>query len=141
MFILIFTGVWVLLGIIFLTIAIVMYFVQKKKTEVCTAKTIDTVTDVVHRSAGNPRYSSWHPVIQYTTATGEIITKATAYGTNPPQYSVGDTVHIHYNPKKADEFYLSDDKVGKIVRIVFMWVGIGMLFIGIFVSTLVGFLW
>ncbi|MBQ7521687.1 MAG: DUF3592 domain-containing protein [Clostridia bacterium] len=141
LFILIFTGVWVLLGIIFLIIAISMYFVQKKKTEVCTAKTIGTVTDVVHHSAGRPKYSSWHPVIQYTTMTGEMIKKVSAYGTNPPKYSAGDTVHIHYNPKKTDEFYLSDDKVGKIVRIVFMWVGIGMIFIGVLVGTLVGFLW
>ena len=141
MFILIFTGVWCLIGIIFLTIAIVMYFVQKKKTEVCTAKTIGTVTDVVHSSAGNPRYSSWHPVIQYTTATGETVERKSAYGTNPPKYSVGDTVHIHYNPKKTDEFYLPDDKVRKIVQIVFMWVGIGMICIGVLVGTLVGLLW
>lgn len=140
-FILIFTGVWVLLGIIFLTIAIVMYFVQKKKTEVCTVKTIGTVTDVVRSSMGNPRYSSFHPVVQYTTATGETIVRKSVYGTNPPKYSVGDTVHIHYNPQKTDEFYLPDDKVGKIVRIVFMWVGIGMIFIGVLVGTLVGFLW
>ena len=32
-------------------------------------------------------------------------------------------------------------KVGKIVRTVFMWVGIGMILIGILVGTLVGFLW
>lgn len=140
-FICIFTGVWCFLGILFLTIAIIMYFVQKKKTEVCTAKTIGTVTEVVRSYSSSQGHSSWHPVIQYTTATGQTIVRKSVYGTNPPKYSVGDSVNIHYNPQKAEEFYLADDKVGKIVRTVFMWVGIGMILIGILVGTLVGFLW
>ena len=137
MFILIFSGVWSLLGIIFLTVSAVISAAQKRKTKVCTAKAIGTVTDVVSYSAGNPHYSNYHPVVQYTTDAGETITKKSVYGTNPPKYSVGDIINIYYNPQKTDEFYIADDNIGKIVRIVFMLVGIGAIFIGVLVGTLV----
>ena len=75
MFILIFSGVWSLLGIIFLTVSAVISASQKRKAKVCTAKAIGTVTDVVSYSAGNPHYSNYHPVVQYTTDAGETITK------------------------------------------------------------------
>ena len=140
-FILIFTGVWSLIGIIFLMGSLIISSVQKRKAKVCTSKTVGTVVDVIWKSGSDPKYSSWHHVVQYTAATGQTVNTTYAYGTNPSKYETGQTVHIRYNPHNPHEFYIAGDKTAKIVQIVFLCVGIGGILIGVSVGTLVWFLW
>ena len=79
-------------------------------------------------------------MIEFTTARGEVISKQSPYGTNPPKYEIGQEVYVLYNSQKPEEFYIPDDKTRKIVQIVFGCVGGGLLFIGALVGVLVWFL-
>ena len=66
MFIIMFSGVWFLVGIIFFIIGIGMFKNRKRKESNCTLTTYGKVKDIVnHRSySNNSTTSTWHPVFE-----------------------------------------------------------------------------
>ena len=63
-----FSGIWTLIGVVFLIIGIVMLKNAKKKRINCTSQTYGKVTDIVRRVSQDSDGSSsvsWHPVFEY----------------------------------------------------------------------------
>ena len=140
MFIAIFSGVWCLIGVIFLMVSWIISAVVADKKKNCTSKAVGTVTDMVRGTSYYDRRHSmrgFHPVVQYTTARGETLTITSPVSTNPPKYKVGDTVHIKYDANKPEKFYIDGDNTINIVKTVFLFVGLGCCAIGVTVGILV----
>jgi hypothetical protein len=58
------------------------------------------VVDVVSRTktSGGERKTYFYPVVEFRTAEGEVIRFQGSSGSNPPEYRVGDTVRVRYDP-------------------------------------------
>ena len=142
LFIAVFGGIFCGLGLIFLLVAIVIASSQKNKMKVCTSKAIGTIIDVKQRTSISHEHSSsnYYPVIQYVTADGRTIVKESSFGGSKSTYKTGQEMRLLYNPSNPDEFYMPDDKIPKILKLVFSLVGVGMLLIGSITSILVYFL-
>ena len=140
----IFSGITLLLGIIFLTVGIVVTKKIKNKEINCTSKTVGKVIDIVKRRYGsgmdNYDYSySWHPVFEYKI--GELTyTKESVYGNSQPKYAVGQDVEIYYNPENHNEFYVGGDKTSKTLGTIFTIVGITLIVIAVCIFLMFRFL-
>lgn len=137
LFILIFSGIWSLLGAIFFIIGIGLKSNLKKKEQNCTAVTYGKVRDIVrhHDSKG---HSSWHPVFEYYIDDLEFI-KESPYGSSSTKYAVGQEVKIKYNPKNHHEYYIVGDTLPKMLGNIFMFIGLGMAAIAVIVAVIVLF--
>lgn len=133
MFVIIFSGIWGLLGIIFLIIGIAMLNNRKKKEIKCTSKTYGKVTDIVkHEEYNSDRgYStSWHPVFEYNIGDLKFI-KESLYGSYEAKYAIGQDVEIYYNPEDYNEYYVLGEKLPKTIAKIFTAVGIGSITIAV----------
>lgn len=134
MFILIFSGIWCFLGIVFLSVSWIISSVRANKNEVCTSKAMGTVTGF---ASGRQRSGGLYPVVEYTTARGETLTVRSNIGMNPPKYKAGDIVHIKYDPNKPESFYIDGDDTANTVKKIFFFVGLGLIAVGLTVGILV----
>jgi hypothetical protein len=59
-----------------------------------------TVTDLVRSSSSSSSSNSttYRPVVQYTTQSGETVEFTSSSGSNPPSYSKGEQVEVLYRP-------------------------------------------
>ena len=67
-FVIIFSGIWIIIGVIFFIIGVAMIRNRKRKEIKCTSKTYGKVIDIVrHKSYDSDSgYTySWHPVFEY----------------------------------------------------------------------------
>ena len=133
-FVIMFSGIWAFIGIIFFITGISILNNKKKKEKNCTIKTYAKVTDMVkHKTYDNDSGHttiSWHPVIEYNI--GELkIKKESAYGSYQSKYTIGQDVEIYYNPKNHSEFYIPGDNIQKILSATFTIIGIFAIIIAI----------
>lgn len=125
-FVLMFSGIWTLVGIIFLLIGVIMKNNMKKKELKCTFKTYGKVTDIVkrtHHDNDGGYSSSWHPIFEYNIGELKFI-KEYSYGSSPSKYAIGQTVEIYYNPEDYHDFYIGGDTLPKTLAKVFTIIGI-----------------
>lgn len=132
--IILFSGIFSLIGFIFFLIGLLMFRHINKKEKRCILKTYGIVKDVVKHKSYNSdsvKGSGYYPVFEYHV--GDVtITKESAYGSGKPRYKKGQNVEIYYNPQKCSEYYIKDDKLPHILAKVFTIVGavlIGIAFI------------
>jgi hypothetical protein len=74
----------------------VLFFLFAKKTQ-------GVIVDFV-ASRGQKGGTVYKPVFKFTTDDGEEITAYSKLGSNPPMFSVGQNINVHYsrlNPKSA----------------------------------------
>lgn len=139
LFVIIFSGVWSLLGTIFLIIGIVILKNRKLKEMNCTSKTYGKVTDIVrHRNYDNNGgySSSWHPVFEYKIGELKYI-KESIYGSSSSKFAVGQDVEIYYNPEDYNDYYVATETLSKTLGKIFTGVGIGAIIVAILVAILV----
>lgn len=126
LFVGIFSGVWGMVGIIFLIIGICMINYRKKKVLRCTSSVWGKVKDIVrqrsHNSDGGYSYS-WHPVFEYTIG-GLTYVKESSSGSTNSKFAIGQDVEIYYNPEDPHDYYVPNDKIPVILGKVFTGVGI-----------------
>jgi len=136
-FVIIISGISILLGTIFLLIGIAMLSNRKKKEINCTSSTYGKVTDIVkherYDSDGNHR-SSWHPVFEYNIGDFKFI-KEYPYGSSQSKYAIGQDVEIYYNPENYNEYYIAGDTFPKTLSIIFTIVGICIIIIDIVIAV------
>ena len=117
------------LGLVLIGAGIFMYFRSNELVRVCTEKATATVVSMredfeATTDTEGTRYI-YYPVIEYkvneNTVKGEL-----GSGSNPPAYSIGDTVEILYNPGKTEEFIVAGENQS-ITWIIFG--GLGIIFI------------
>ena len=106
MFVIIFSGIWGLIGIIFSIIGIVML----------------------------KNSYSWRPVFEYNIGELKFI-KESSYGSSQSKYAIGQNVEIYYNPEDYNEYYVVGDTLPKTLGTIFTIVGIIAIIISI-VSTI-----
>ena len=139
MFIIIFSGVWGIVGIVFFLIGILMLNNLKKKEIHCTSKTYGKIVDIVrHQSSDNDvGYSvSWHPVIEYNVGELKFI-KESIYGSSQSKYAIGQNVEVYFNPDDYNEYYIADDNLPKLLAKIFTAVGTGITILAIVLATVV----
>ncbi len=139
MFVIMFSGIWTLVGIIFFIIGIVMLNNRKKKEINCISKTYGKVTDIVRHQSydrdGGYR-SSWHPVFEYNIGELKFV-KESVYGSSQSKYAIGQDVEIYYNPEDYNEYYIAGDSIPKTLATIFTIVGIGAIMIAIVSAILI----
>lgn len=139
MFVIIFSGVWSLVGVIFFIIGIVMLNNRKKKEINCTSKTYGKVTDIVrHQSYDRDGgySSSWHPIFEYNVGELKFI-KESLYGSSQSKYAIGQDVEVYYNPEDYNEYYIVGDTLPKTIATIFTIVGICAIIIALVSAILI----
>ncbi|WP_076798292.1 DUF3592 domain-containing protein [Chloroflexus islandicus] len=58
---------------------------------------VEVVSRTVNTNSGNRTFS--YPVVEYRTATGELIRFESTLGGNPPAFQTGDRVEVLYDPQ------------------------------------------
>jgi hypothetical protein len=138
-FVIAFSGVFILVGAIFLIIGIAMFNNRKKKERNCILMTHGKVTDMVRRKSYNRdgEYTlSWYPVIEYNV--GELkFTKESPYGSYQPKYTIGQDIEVYYNPEDYDEYYIAGDSLPKTLATILTVVGIVAISIAIISAILI----
>ena len=134
MFLIMFSGILALIGVIFFIIGIAILTNWKKKEINCTSKTYGKVTDIVGRQYydRDDGYStSWYPVIEYNVGELKFI-KESPYGSSHSKYTIGQDIEVYYNPEDYNEYYIAGDNLPKTLATIFTIVGIGAIIISIF---------
>ena len=139
MFAIIFSGIWTLVGVIFLIIGIVMLKNRKKKEIKCTSMTYGKITDIVKHNdpSTDDVYSpGWYPVFEYNIGEQKFI-REYHYGSHQTRYTIGQDVEVYYNPEDYNEYYIGGDTLPKKFAIVLTLVGIVAIFIAIISAILI----
>jgi hypothetical protein len=65
--------------------------------------------------------STYTPVVQFQTSSGQSIEFVSSYSSSPPAYDVGETVTVVYPPDNPSEAIIKGD--GQMLHIIFMLLG------------------
>ena len=135
----VFTGVWCLVGVIFLGVGIALRCSFLRKEERLRARATGTVVEVVrreHRSSdGNS--VNWYPIIEFD-ADGRTLSLECEDGGGRKSFYEGQRVEVLYDPDDPSCFRLEGrSSVGLLGR-VFVIVGLLCIALGAVVGALVG---
>ena len=124
------------IGIAFWIPAMVIGIIGSNKSRKCTADTVATVIRINTRNSSDNGLE-FHPVYEYY-ASGNVYTSEGAYWKNRVP-SVGERIQIKYNPEKPKQSYIPgyDNKVFKILTIVFGIIGAVPILVCIGIAILV----
>ena len=138
-FILMFSGIWCFIGLIFLIIGIVMRHRILDRQTRCTYQTVGTVVDLVEhtrRSSDGHTSTTIHPVISYYVNGSEYVQKS-SYGSSPSPYETGQAVSLLYDPQKPEDFLLPEDKTPRRLYIAFIITAICCFVVPIVVAVMI----
>ena len=123
------------LGVSFLIPAVIIYAISANKKRKCTKSADAVVVDIETRSSDDHRLS-FYPVYEYY-ADGIKYTGVGATLSNRTP-NINDVVPVMYNPDKPKQSYIIgyDNKVYKILSIVFTVVGFIPIIIYILIAVL-----
>ena len=65
--------------------------------------------------------STYTPVVQFKTSSGQSIEFVSSYSSNPPAYDVGESVTVVYPPENPADAIIKGD--GQLLHIIFMLLG------------------
>jgi len=74
--------------------------------------------------------STYAPVVQFKTNSGQSIEFVSSYSSSPPAFDVGENVTVVYPPDSPSDAIIKGD--GQILHIIFMLVGGGVAAIGLY---------
>ncbi len=132
-FVIMFSGLWGLIGIILLVVGIFIINNRKRKEEDCTVMTNGIVKDISKRNDcdyDNVYTTRWNPVFEYKVGE-ETYIKEASYGSSRSKYAVGQKVEIYYNPEDHNEYYIVGETLPKTVGMVFSVSGVGAILIAV----------
>ncbi|MBR6033513.1 MAG: DUF3592 domain-containing protein [Clostridia bacterium] len=138
LFAIIFSGVWALIGVVFLIIGIVMHNNRKRKNVNCTSSTYGKVIDLVrHKSTSMDYYDPClYPVIEYNVGEQKFI-KEYNYGSTNPRHLIGRRIEVHYNPENYNEYYIAEDTIPTKLAKIFTFVGIAAIAVAVASAILI----
>ncbi len=132
-------AIFAFIGLIFLIIGLVFMHLHKKKKNLCTARTVGQVVDIVSRtSTDSDGYSSvaYSPVISYWVNGIEVRQTNSVYS-RPCRYTVGQNVEVMYDPMEPGKMLVAGDKSETLLFGIFTGLG-GLFFILGIVFIIVG---
>jgi hypothetical protein len=123
-----------LVGLLFLGVAVFMYYRGNALSKRCTKEVTATVIEVIEKINSDSDGVSYlyYPKFEYNVR-GEKIIKEGSDGSFPSKYVENQKVQLLYNPDKPTEFVVKGEKESLIIPIVFGVLGILML-VGGFIS-------
>ncbi len=138
LFVLIFTGVWCLVGVVFLCVGVGLRRSFLKKEERLRARAPGTITEVVrrvhHGSDGDS--VSWYPIVEFE-AEGRTISLECGDGGGRKTFREGQCVDVLYDPDDPSCFRLEGRSTTRLVGNIFLAVGLGCVAIGVIVGWIV----
>ena len=138
MFTLIFTGIWCLVGVIFLCVGIGLRRGFLKKEERLRARASGTVAEVVRRThhSSDGDSVSWYPIVEFE-AEGRRISLEYDEGGGRKTFYEGQGVEVLYDPDDPACFRLEGRSTTLMVGNIFLAVGLGCVAIGVIVGLVV----
>jgi uncharacterized membrane protein len=129
----IFPLIFIFIGIVFLALGIVFRYADNARKSGCTEITEAEVVKLVSSSDDSGGYA---PVFSYTVG-GKNYTVQENFYSSPPEYSVGETVDIHYNPDNPNKVYSDQGNIFKILYTIFISIGAAMIVIPLIIVVVV----
>ena len=133
MFAIVFTGIWCLVGAIFLGVGIGLRRSFNRRDERLRARTNGTVTEIVRRGSGDT--SSFYPIVDFEYEGRTISLEADTGGGRKRHY-VGQSVEVLYDPDDPTCFRLEGDGGVGIAGSIMLAVGFGCVAIGVVAGLL-----
>ena len=93
----------ILLGVGGLMAAIALFFFFRTRRFLESAVPAQGVVTALVESSGSEGGTVYKPVVQFTTADGQTAGFTGSVGSNPPRYSVGQTVKVLYSPTNPSD--------------------------------------
>ena len=111
----------IVMGLVFLGIALYIRVSETNKKKACTEKTDGVVTNVIKSeitgNIGEASMYTWIPVFTYK-AEGQELTKKSIYGAERQMLYIGQKVTVYYNPDNINDYYVLEEKnISKIQKI------------------------
>lgn len=134
MFILIFTGVWSLVGVIFLAVGLGLRAAFRRREERMRARAAGTVVEVVRRMGNDS--AAFYPIVEFE-ADGRKISLESSDGGGRKRFYEGQSVEVLYDPDDPSQFMLEGFNALAIVGKVFLIIGLACIAIGVIVGVAV----
>lgn len=99
-------NIFLAVGMIMLIVSLVLYY-NSKRFEATAVKTSGTVVDLIAKSSGRSSGTMYSPVVTYTDANGTRHRYIANFSSNPPGYTIGETIAVYYDPKNPDRPHLA----------------------------------
>ena len=114
-----------IVGIIFISISVFLYFKNEHLIKNCTVETEATVVDMKQELSNDDSSSmyTYYPIIEYQ-AEGNMLRETIDKGSSTPAYEIDEKITILYNPDKTNEFIVKGDNSSNIFSIVFLFIGV-----------------
>ena len=124
LFLIIFTGVWCLVGVIFLGVGFGLYRGAKRREERLRARAEGTITEVTRRTrhTSDGRSVSWHPIVAFDV-DGRTISLESSDGSGRKRYYEGQRVGVLYDPDDPTCFRLEGRDTLALLGKIFLGVG------------------
>lgn len=137
LFIIMFTGIWCLVGGVFLAVGFGLRRSLLRRDERQRARSTGRIAEVVRRvSRGSDGESvSWHPVVEFE-ADGRRISLESDEGGGRKRFYEGQPVEVLYDPDDPSSFHLEGRSIGALMSRIFLAVGFGCIVIGLIAALL-----
>lgn len=138
LFTLIFTGVWCLVGLVFIGVGIGLRRSFYRREERLRARAPGTVTEVVRRVSHSRDGGSvsWYPIVDFE-AEGQRISLEWDEGGGRKRFYEGQAVEVLYDPDDPSCFRLEGHGATRLLGNVFLAVGLGCVAIGVVAALIV----
>lgn len=138
LFTLLFTGIWCLVGAIFLAIGVGLRRSARRREERLRARADGTVTEVVRRvSHGTDGDSvSFYPIVSFQ-ADGRALSLECSDGGGRKTFYEGQSVTVRYDPDDPTCFALEGRDTPRLLGSIFLAVGLGCAAIGVAAGLLI----
>lgn len=122
-------GPFVLMGVIFALVPIIINKSRQKKAAKCDRETTATVVEYVcHRGDGHTTYA---PVYSYW-ANDKEYRKTSIYSSSIQKFSVGDKVTLRYHSDNPDIIFVKEEQyIIKFLSVIFGIISAVMLLVGV----------
>lgn len=123
------------IGIIFIAVAVFMYFKNSYLVKNCTIDAIATVVDMREELSTDVDNNGfmYYPIIEYQAGDRKVTTEL-GEGSSTPSYRINEKINILYNPNKPEEFIIKGDSSSNVVSIIFGILGLGVFAYGVVVA-------
>ncbi len=138
LFTLIFTGIWCLVGVIFLCVGCGLRRSFLRREERLRARTTGRVAEVVRRESRSSDGASiaWYPIIEFEV-DGHTISLESGDGGGRKRFYEGQSVEVLYDPDDPSCFRLEGVDTTNLVGKIFIAIGLASVAIGVIAALIV----
>ena len=134
MFTLIFSGIWCLVGLIFLGTGLFLRRVSARREERMRTRAGGKVVEVVRRAGANG--VGWYPIVEFE-ADGRRVSLESQDGGGAKRFYEGQSVEVLYDPDDPTRFRLEGLDIIRLVGTIFLWVGLVAIAVGLVAALII----